>query len=119
MIIVVGIGALWLRSRGPWRTIYANLFGASALRMFAPLILDLKIDQKDYHTGSLYDLPLVASYLWLAAAGLIAFEKRNTLDGYSDSPDSEMPEQKKAESLVASPLAMAAAVSLPPLSIYT
>jgi len=95
MIIVIGLGALWLRSRGPWRTIYANLFGASALRMFASLILDLKIDQKDYHTGSLYDLPLVASYLWLAASGLIAFEKRSTLDDYSDVPDSETPEHKK------------------------
>src|SRR5258708_2263460 len=119
MIIVIGLGALWLRSRGPWRTIYANLFGASALRMFASLILDLKIDQKDYHTGSLYDLPLLASYLWLAASGLIAFEKRSTLDDYSDAPDSETPERKKVESLVASRLAMAAVVSLPAFAIYT
>jgi len=30
MVIVVGLGALWLASKGVWRTIYANLFGASA-----------------------------------------------------------------------------------------
>jgi signal transduction histidine kinase len=119
MVIVLGLGALWLRSRGPWRTIYANLFGASALRMLSSLTLDVAIDLKIYHTGSLYDLPLVACYLWLGAAGLIAYEKRSAIDKYSDASESETSEQRKGESLIASRLATAAVVSLPAFAIYT
>jgi len=119
MVIVVGLGALWLRSRGPWRTIYANLFGASALRMLSSLTLDVAIDLKVYHTGSLYDLPLLAGYLWLGAAGLIAYENRNLLDDYSEASESESSDQKKGESLLASRLATAAVVSLPAFAIYS
>jgi len=119
MVIVVGLGALWLRSRGPWRIIYANLFGASALRMLSSLTLDVAIDLKVYHTGSLYDLPLIAGYLWLGAAGLIAYEKRHEIDDYSKASESESSEQRKGESLLASRLATAAVVSLPAFAIYS
>src|SRR3984957_2921654 len=33
MVIVVGLGALWLKSSGAWRMVYANLFGATSLYM--------------------------------------------------------------------------------------
>ncbi len=119
MLIVLGLGALWLRSRGPWRVIYFNLFGASALRMLSSLTLDVAIDLKIYHTGSLYDLPLLACYLWLGAAGLIAYEKRHEVDEYSDASESENSEQNKGENLIASRLATAAVISLPAFAIYT
>ena len=119
MVIVVGLGALWLRSRGPWRIIYANLFGASALRMLSSLTLDVAIDLKIYHTGSFYDLPLLASYLWLGAAGLIAYEKRHEIDEYSKASESESSEQRKGESLLASRLATVAVISLPAFAIYS
>jgi signal transduction histidine kinase len=119
MVTVIGFGVLWLQSRGAWRTVYANLFGGGAMYMISSLMINVAISLKVYHTGSLYDLPLVASFLWFGAAGLIAYKSGDALDDYSDSSPSENPDQKKGESILASRLAMAAVVSLPAFAIYT
>ena len=119
MVTVVGLGALWLQSRGTWRTIYANLFGAASLYMLSSLMINVTISLKVYHTGSLYDLPLVASFLWFGAAGLIAYKSGSSLDDSSSEPSSDSNEQKRGDSLIASRLAMAAVVSLPAFAIYT
>jgi signal transduction histidine kinase len=118
MVTVVGLGVLWLQSRGAWRTVYANLFGADVMYMLSSLIINVGISLKVYSTGSLYDLPLVASFLWFAAAGLIAYKNSGALDESSD-PGAEDSEAKKGESILASRLAMAAVVSLPAFAIYT
>jgi len=119
MVIVIGLGLLWLRSRGAWRTIYANLFGSQAIRMLASLTINVAIDLKVYYTGSLYDLPLVASFLWFGATGVIAYKNSAALDDPSDASPLESSDQKKSESIFASRLAMAAVVSLPVFAIYT
>jgi signal transduction histidine kinase len=118
MVTVIGLGVLWLQSRGAWRTVYANLFGGEALYMLSSLMINVAISLGLYHTGSLYDLPLVASFLWFGAAGLIAYKNGNALDDLSDS-SAEVLEQKKGESIIASRLAMAAVVSLPIFALYT
>jgi signal transduction histidine kinase len=119
MVIVVGLGALWLRSYGAWRNVYANLFGSQSLHMISSLMINVAIDLKVYHTGSLYDLPLVASFLWFGAAGLVAYKNSNALDDSSESASAEGSDRKKGESIVASRLAMAAVVSLPVFAVYT
>lgn len=119
MVTVVGLGALWLQSRGAWRTVYANLFGGESMYMVSSLMINVAISLKRYYTGSIYDLPLLASFLWFAAAGLIAYKSGNALDDNSDSSPSDIPEQKKGESIIASRLAMAAVVSLPAFAIYS
>jgi signal transduction histidine kinase len=116
LVTVVWFGVLWLQSRTAWRTVYAHLFGADVMYMLSSLIINVGIGLKEYHTGSLYDLPLVAAFLWFAAAGLIAYKNQALLDDAAEvSPESE----KKAESTVASRLALAAVVSLPAFAIYT
>jgi signal transduction histidine kinase len=117
MVTVIWFGVLWLQSRSAWRTVYAHLFGADVMYMMSSLIINVGISLKEYHTGSLYDLPLVASFLWFAAAGLIAYKNRDLLDDATVSPTES--EQKKSESTVASWLALAAVVSLPAFAIYT
>jgi len=117
LVTVVWFGVLWLQSRTAWRTVYAHLFGADVMYMLSSLIINVGISLKEYHTGSLYDLPLVASFLWFAAAGLIAYKNRAPLDDATET--SSEGEQKKAESSVASRLALAAVVSLPAFAIYT
>ncbi len=117
MVTVIGLGALWLQSRGAWRSVYANLFGGEVLYMLSSLMINVAISMNLYHTGSLYDLPLVASFLWFGAAGLIAYKNGNALDDSADS--SENTDQKKGESILASRLAMAAVVSLPLFAIFT
>ena len=119
MVIVVGLGVLWLSSRSAWRNVYANLFGSQSLHMLSSLMINVAIDLKVYHTGSLYDLPLIASFLWFGAAGLIAYKNAAALDDSSESASAEGSDLKKGESILASRLAMAAVVSLPVFAVYT
>jgi len=117
MVTVIWFGVLWLQSRSAWRTVYAHLFGADVMYMMSSLIINVGISLKEYRTGSLYDLPLMASFLWFAAAGLIAYKNRDLLDAATVTPTES--EQKKSEGTVASRLALAAVVSLPAFAIYT
>jgi len=117
MVTVAGFGALWLQSKGAWRNVYANLFCADVLYMMSSLTINVGISLNLYHTGSLYDLPLVASFLWFAAAGLIAYNNRSLLDAATESASES--DLKKGESILASRLALAAVVSLPAFAIYT
>jgi len=120
MVVVVGFGILSLRTRGAWRTVYANLFGATTLYMLASLALDVASDVKDYYTGSLYDIPLISSFLWFALAGVIAYELRDKLDATTEEyDDSESDPSSTEKSVWASRLAMAAVISLPLFAIYT
>src|SRR5438874_9792278 len=118
MLTLVGLGVLWLQSRGAWRTVYGNLFGAEAMYMLSSLVINVAISLKIYHTGDLYDLPLVASFLWFGAAGLIAYKSGNALDEYSDAASPDSTGSRKGESLIASRLATAAVVSLPIFALY-
>src|ERR1700730_1857162 len=120
MVVVVGFGILWLRTLGAWRTVYANLFGAATLYMLISLALDVASDLDEYYTGSLYDLPLVSSFLWFGFAGVVAYQLRDRLDAptedfYAAETDSNVEDR----SGWASRLAMAAVLSLPMFAIYT
>jgi signal transduction histidine kinase len=119
MLIVCGFGVFWLRSSGAWRLVYANLFGAAALYMLASLSLDVANDAGEYYTGSLYDLPLLASFLWYGMAGLIAYRNRDKLDAPSESDYEAEPDPQRGESVWAARMAMLAVISLPLFAIYT
>ena len=117
-VVVAGFGVLWLRTRGAWRTVYANLFGAATLYMLISLVIDVASDMNEYYTGSLYDIPLISSFLWFALAGAIAYQLRDKLDATSeDFYDTESNLEER--SVWASRLAMAAVISLPLFAIYT
>src|SRR5215469_13309108 len=94
MVTVAGFGALWLEGRGAWRTVYAHLFGADVMYMLSSLTINVAITQNRYHTGSLYDLPLLAAFLWFAAAGLIAYQLRDQLDQASEPAPPEAPARR-------------------------
>jgi len=117
MVIVVGWAILWLQSSGAWRIIYANLFGASTIYMFSSLATNVAIDNHSYYTGSLYDLGLLSSFLWLALAGVIAYQNRNRLDApFENAYDTDV---GREENIWPARLAMAAVISLPLFAIYT
>src|SRR5437879_5782886 len=78
-LIVLGLMLLWLRSRGAWKKVYFHLLGASVVYMLASLVVDVQSDVGIYYTGSLYDLPIISSFFWLALAGLIAYLNRGQL----------------------------------------
>jgi signal transduction histidine kinase len=117
MVIVAGLAYLWLRSKGAWRLVYANLFGAATLYMLSSLTINVAITLHRYSTGSPYDLPLVSSFLWLAFAGLVAFRNRAELEPTEDD-DPNSGDAVIRERNWASRLAMVAALSLPLFAIY-
>lgn len=63
--------AVWLRSTGPWKTVYGNLFGAALLYAFSSVAASVAIDLGQYYTGGIYDTPLVLSFLWFGGVGLV------------------------------------------------
>ena len=119
-VIVAGFIILWLRSRGAWKGVYFHLLGASVLYMLSALVLDVRTDTGDYFTGSLYDLPLISSFLWFALAGFIAYLNRAQLDAVQteESLRSREGGTRNVHGW-SSRLAMAAVISLPLLALYS
>lgn len=118
MVIVAGLGYLWLRSKGAWRLVYANLFGAATLYMLSSVTINVAITLHRYSTGSPYDIPLVSSFLWLAFAGLVAYRNRAGLEPTEDEEPAGKGDISGGERNWASRLAMAAVISLPLFAIY-
>ncbi len=68
---------LWSRSSGTWKTIYAHWFGAGLLYSASSYVANraLYLDPTShwaYYSGSLYDVPLVASMAWMSVPGFLA-----------------------------------------------
>jgi signal transduction histidine kinase len=119
MVIVGGLASLWLTSSGVWRIVYANLFGGATLYLLTSLVINVAIAGGRYFTGSLYDLPLLSHFLWLALAGVIAYQNRSKLDAPSENAYDSDPDSTSEENVWPARLAMAAVISLPVFAIYT
>jgi signal transduction histidine kinase len=70
--LVLGLLALTWESKGHWRRVYGHLLGAATLYASSAYLLNRAIDNDHYFTGSVYDVPLVASFVWFGTAGLVA-----------------------------------------------
>jgi diguanylate cyclase (GGDEF)-like protein len=108
--VFLGCAAVvWWRSAGAWKIIYGNLFGAGVLYAFSSVTASVAIDFGRYYTGSVYDSPLVISFLWFAAVGLIGqrFASRRTRS---------LKTTRGAHGVWVSALAMVAILSLPVLA---
>lgn len=117
-VIVIGLGYLWLSTRGAWRFVYASLFGAASLHMISSLLINVAIDLQRYQTGSAYDLPMVASFLAYGTAGYLAHKRAQTLDAPSEGSSGEE-SRPHNETTWATRFAMAAVLSLPVFALYT
>ena len=113
-VATAGFAFFWLRARGAWRSVYLQLFGATALYMLSSLLLNLAIARNSYYTGSVYDLPLMTVFCWYGLAGLNAFRLRNELNAAVDGE----PDPAGKDYLWASRFAMAAVLSLPLFALY-
>lgn len=72
LVLAGGLLLVRRRSQGAWRSIYLQLFGATLLYCVASLMASEAIDLHLYYTGSLFDVPLVASMAWFARIGFLA-----------------------------------------------
>lgn len=65
------VGALIIAaatSSGGWRRLYLHFLGASVLYGINSQLLDRAAADSTYYSGSLYDVPLVGTVAWMAAA---------------------------------------------------
>lgn len=84
LVLAAALILVWRRSSGIWRTIYIHLFGAALLYCVASLMASEAIDLHLYYTGSLFDVPLVASMAWFARIGFL------TRDAVMEAPEKEL-----------------------------
>jgi len=72
IVFLAAVGVLWSRSKGSWRIIYANWFGAGLTYSLISYVANGAMEQKKYYSGSLYDVPLAISMAWIVAIGILA-----------------------------------------------
>ncbi|MGH9714796.1 MAG: sensor histidine kinase [Candidatus Acidiferrales bacterium] len=110
-VLTIGFAVLLGRAKGTWREIYAHLFSASLLYAAGSYIINRAIDAQDYYTGSAYDLPLVASFIWFGTAGLMAYRLKPARETTPAPPEGA--NQWPAR------VAMAAVVSIPIMALWS
>jgi signal transduction histidine kinase len=74
LALLTVLGILAWSTRGSWKTVYWNLFVAIGLYTASSMALNAAIASGQYHTGSGYDVPFIASVCWLIWATLLARE---------------------------------------------
>jgi signal transduction histidine kinase len=94
---------------GRWRVIYANLCGAYLLHLVFAALTNYAVDA-NYHTGSWYDVGLVASAVWLGWVGYDAWE----------NPPESLPAaaEPKKPALGLARIAMLAVLSIPVIGLW-
>jgi signal transduction histidine kinase len=71
-VVMIGFGILVLYARGGWRTVYANLFGATTLYVAGFLIAHYALSQGKTYSGSMLALPFIGTFVWLGTTGIMA-----------------------------------------------
>jgi len=69
MVLLAGLIACWIMSKGEWKKLYAGLFAAMLCYSASSAVANWAIARKGYYSGSLYDIPLVtamAGLTWIA-----------------------------------------------------
>jgi signal transduction histidine kinase len=114
--LVVTAGIAVLRRRGSWRSVYRLYFLCAACYGLASNLSNVAIDMGSYYTGSLYDVPLVASlvaFVCVALAGRTAQQDQllapaSQASGAASGPTTFLSEH----------LAMLVALSTPMIGIF-
>jgi signal transduction histidine kinase len=104
------LGMLAWSARSAWKKVYWHLFVASGLYASSSMALNAAIARGQYHTGSIYDVPFIASVCWMIWAALLALELKPPCEPVL----SEQPRWR----MVAPRLAMLAMLSLPVMAYW-
>jgi signal transduction histidine kinase len=110
IFLLVALGIASWTSSGGWRKLYQHFFVASLLYAINSQLLDRAAADSSYYSGSLYDVPLIATIAWIAAA---AWSSREW--GLSSV---EFNLNRRLKKLIPE-LAMLALLSLPVLGVWT
>ena len=106
-VFVGGAILLCMQATGYWRRIYAHLAGPERSMVIRFLVIQLAIARNTYTRGSLYDLPLLVSFLWLGTAGVLAYRNREDEANFASQTAAKPPaaEASASEAVWASRLA--------------
>ena len=74
IVFLGGLAVLWARSRHSWRTVYASWFGCTLTYGLSSYLANWAIERGVYFSGSVYDVPLAASMVWVTWIALGALE---------------------------------------------
>jgi signal transduction histidine kinase len=67
---LVTLSVAWSSSKDGWKKFYGNLFGASLTYAASSYVANWALSRHVYYSGSLYDIPLAISMLWITLIGL-------------------------------------------------
>jgi signal transduction histidine kinase len=109
MLVAVLALSAWTGS-GAWRRFYLNLLAASVVYGVNSQFLDRAAADNTYYSGSLLDVPLIATVAWMAATALSAREWDLQSQDFNLNP--------RWKKLIPQ-LAMLAILSLPVLGVWT
>ena len=72
LVLLISLSILVYTCQGGWRQLYAQLLGASALYASSSYVANWALSHGLYYSGSIYDIPLTLSMVWMAAVPLLA-----------------------------------------------
>jgi signal transduction histidine kinase len=110
IFLLVALGISSWTSSGGWRKLYRHFFVASLLYAINSQLLDRAAANSTYYSGSLYDVPLIGTIAWIAAAAWTSREWGLT--------SVEFNLNRRLKRLIPE-LAMLALLSLPVLGVWT
>jgi signal transduction histidine kinase len=104
------LGLLAWSVQGAWRKIYWNLFVASAIYTVSSEAMNTAIFRGLYHSGSIYDIPFIASVCWMIWTGRLARELNPACE--------PAPSRRSRWQMLAPRLTMLAILSLPLMAYW-
>jgi signal transduction histidine kinase len=116
-LVLIAAGFMAVRSRRPWRTLYQCFFISSAFYCLASDLSNIAIDRGVYYSGSLYDVPLVASLAGFICMGIFGAQMPREDASATELPASSMIDVKNY-SYWTSHLGMIATLSTPVIGLY-
>lgn len=72
LLLLSVLGLAVITSTGGWRRLYLHFFAPTVLYAINSQFLDRAAANNSYYSGSLFDVPLIATISWMAAAALSA-----------------------------------------------
>jgi signal transduction histidine kinase len=120
VVFIGGAALLSAQAKGQWRRTYAHLAAAKTVYVIRYLAIELLVGRSAYSRGSLYDLPLLISFLWLGTAGIFAYQNRSAETKLASVPAPDLPAKMNTpeQTIWAQRLARAALLSLPLIGFW-
>jgi signal transduction histidine kinase len=109
-LLLAVLGLAVLTSSGGWRRLYLNFLAVAALYGIDSQLLNRAVANGSYYSGSLYDVPLIGTAVWMGATALSARQW--------ELKSAEFRLDSRWKKLVPG-LAMLAILSLPALGLWT